>query len=261
MSLHYETAGQGPPVLLIQGVGVAGCAWAPQVEALQDRFTLAWLDNPGIGRSEGPAGGLDRMAEAALEVLDALSWPAAQVAGHSLGGLVAQRLALAHPERVQSLALLSSFARGSATLSFSPLDLALQLRMVLGGQASRRRAFFEFTSAEEPTEENMADELEAAFGRSLSALPPAAFRQVWTLLTTDHRSVLPRLQLPALVIGGTLDRAAPPAQSRLLAQLLGCPLHLFESGHALPVERPAEVNSLLGDFWTRSLASGERNTE
>ncbi len=247
--MHVEHAGTGAPVLLIQGVGVSGCGWAPQVRGLKDAFELAWFDNPGIGRSPGPPGDLEHMVGAALEVLDRLGWALAHVAGHSLGGVVAQRLALDHPSRVRSLALLNTFARGRATLSFSPGALWLQTRMFLGTQASRRRAFFEFVSTLPPTDENL-DRLEAAFGRSLAALPSAARVQLRTLVAADHRAALPSLKLPAIVIGSTHDRPAPVAQSERLAELLGCPLHVFDAGHALPVERADEVNALLRAFWT-----------
>ena len=249
MAVHFESTGSGPAVLLIQGVGVAGCGWAPQVDGLRDGFSMAWFDNPGIGKSEGPPGDLERMVAAAVEVLDALGWGKAHVAGHSLGGVVAQRLALDHPERVRSLALLNTFARGSATLSFTPRAVWKQLRMLIGSQASRRRAFFEFVSEEEPTEANIA-RLESAFGRSLAALPAAARTQLRTLVGADHRDALRDLNLPAIVIGGIFDKPAPIEQSRLLAELLDCPLQTFESGHALPVERADEVNASLRGFWS-----------
>ncbi len=89
MTIHFEHEGQGQPVLLIQGVGVAGCGWRPQVEGLRDRFELAWFDNPGIGASDGPPGDMGRMVKAAVEVLDSMGWNSAHVAGHSLGGMVA----------------------------------------------------------------------------------------------------------------------------------------------------------------------------
>ena len=254
MAIHFDHAGQGEPVLLIQGTGVAGCAWKPQVEGLRDRFQLAWFDNPGIGESPGPPGDMGHMVAAAVEVLDAMGWDSAHVAGHSLGGVVAQRLVLDHPARVRSLALLSTLAQGKATLSFSPAAMWLQMRMLVGSQASRRRAFFEFVSTREPSEANIA-ELEAVFGRSLAALPPAARTQVRTLIGADYRSELGSVKVPAVVIGGEHDKPAPIEQSRILAELLGCPLHTFDSGHALPVERADEVNAVLRAFWDDASAS------
>lgn len=254
MAIHFEHAGQGDPVLLIQGTGIAGCAWKPQVDGLRDRFHLAWFDNPGIGESPGPPGDMSHMVAAAVEVLDAMGWDSAHVAGHSLGGVIAQRLVLDHPSRVRSIALLSTLAQGRATLSFSPGAMWLQMRMLIGSRASRRRAFFEFVSTREPTEAHIAA-LETVFGRSLAALPPAARAQVRALIGADYRSELGTVEVPAVVIGGEHDKPAPIEQSRLLAELLDCPLHTFDSGHALPVERPDEVNAVLRAFWSESSAS------
>lgn len=247
-SIHFETAGSGPPVLMIQGVGVAGRGWTPQVATLKNAFELAWFDNPGLGRSAGPPGDLARMVDAALEVLDACGWASAHIVGHSLGGVIAQKLALDHPQRVRSLALLCTFAKGSATLSFSPESMWRQLRMALGTRASRRRAFYEFVSPRKPTERAMS-RLEDVFGRSLADLPSVARAQVRVLLKADHREALSALRKPTVVIGGLHDRVAPIAQTRLLAQLLRCRHHELDGGHALTVEMAAQVNTLLRLFW------------
>ena len=87
-TIHYEVDGSGPPVLLIQGVGVIGAGWMPQVEGLRNEFTLCVFDHRGIGRS-GSIGrrlSIEAMAGDALALLDALGWERAHVAGHSMGG-------------------------------------------------------------------------------------------------------------------------------------------------------------------------------
>lgn len=251
MPIHYEHDGEGPEVLLIQGTGIAGCGWSPQVEGLRDAFHLAWFDNPGVGRSDGPAGGIERMVAAAVEVLDALGWQRAHVAGHSLGGIIAQRLALDHPSRVRSLALLNTLARGKSAFSFSPASLWLQTRMLVGPRDARRRAFYEFVSTSPPTEERMG-RLEAVFGRALCDLPPATRAQLGVLMKADHRAALAGLEVPSMVVGCMEDKPAPVSESHLLADILGCPLHLFEGGHALLVERPELFNDLLRAHWSKA---------
>ena len=79
---------------MIQGTGVAGCGWSPQVEALQNRYQLAWFDNRGIGKSPGKPTTLDAMAKDVEEVLEHLGWADAHVVGHSLGGVIAQAFAV-----------------------------------------------------------------------------------------------------------------------------------------------------------------------
>src|SRR6476660_9536674 len=100
--LAYDTRGEGPAVLLLQGVGVHGDGWTPQTDALASRFRCITFDNRGMGRSQ-PAGGaitVEQMADDALAILDAEKVEAAHVVGHSLGGLVALRLALEARSRV-----------------------------------------------------------------------------------------------------------------------------------------------------------------
>ncbi|HYH66239.1 MAG TPA: alpha/beta fold hydrolase, partial [Urbifossiella sp.] len=141
--LAYDRRGSGPAVLFIQGVGVHGDGWLPQVEALSDRFTCLTFDNRGVGRSV-PAGGpitVDAMAVDALAVLDAEGVAAAHVVGHSLGGLVAAQLALAARGRVTSLALLCTFADGRAAAPLTLRMMWLGLRSRVGTRAMRRRGF------------------------------------------------------------------------------------------------------------------------
>ena len=128
-------------MIFVQGVGIHGGGWRPQVDALRARFTCLTFDNRGIGRSS-PVRRLtvEQMAGDVLALMDACGWADAHLVGHSLGGLVALRVALAARGRVRSLALLCTFARGR--------DAARSARMVwlgtrsrVGTRAMRRRAF------------------------------------------------------------------------------------------------------------------------
>src|SRR5215467_11349331 len=113
--LHYELQGQGEPVLFIQGCGVAGSGWQPQTDALAKDFLCLTFDNRGIGRSVSAAKHLtvEQMATDARILLDAMGWDSAHIVGHSLGGVIAQQLALDAPHRVRSLSLLCTFSKGS----------------------------------------------------------------------------------------------------------------------------------------------------
>src|SRR5687768_4749782 len=113
--LSYCIAGNGPPVLMIQGAGMHGDGWLPQIEGLADQYRCLRFDNRGMGKSQpfGAAITIEQMAEDARVIMDAEGWQSAHVAGHSMGGLIALHLALSEPKRVRSLALLCTFARGS----------------------------------------------------------------------------------------------------------------------------------------------------
>ena len=105
--LHYEIAGKGDPVLLIMGLGMASTAWWRTVPVLAKRLRVITFDNRGAGRSDAPRGPytLAQLAADAVAVLDAAGEERAHVYGFSLGGMIAQELALRHPERVSKLVL------------------------------------------------------------------------------------------------------------------------------------------------------------
>src|SRR5262249_45206507 len=105
--LYWESIGEGPPVLLVMGLGLSGGAWWRTVDTLSRRFRVITFDNRGVGRSRGltPPYTTEALADDAVAVLDAIGIERAGVYGLSLGGMVAQQLALRHPRRVRSLVL------------------------------------------------------------------------------------------------------------------------------------------------------------
>jgi pimeloyl-ACP methyl ester carboxylesterase len=140
--LAYEVRGKGPPVVFIQGVGIHGAGWAPQVDALAGEFTCLWFDNRGIGGSVGSSDNLSVpiMARDALALMDHLGWEAAHLVGHSMGGLIALELALAARQRVSGLALLCTFADGRQAGNSARM-IWLGTRTRVGTRRMRRNAF------------------------------------------------------------------------------------------------------------------------
>src|SRR6185503_16008027 len=174
VDLHYALSGQGPPVLLIQGIGVVGGCWRPQVEALQGRFQTLLFDNRGIGKSTPCAGpiSIEAMAEDARALMDAVGWESAHVIGHSMGGVIAQQLALDCPKRVRSLSLLCTFARGKDAARLTPWVLWMTLRTRIGTRRIRRRAFLEMlwpmNSLQTADTDALASRIAALIGRDLA---------------------------------------------------------------------------------------------
>src|SRR3954469_6169977 len=109
--LHYLDQGKGDPVLWLQGLNAPAAAWSVQLAHFSQSFRGVAPDARGVGQSDAPPGPYTTrlLADDALAVLDALGIEQAHVVGLSLGGAVAQELALARPERVRSIALLSTF--------------------------------------------------------------------------------------------------------------------------------------------------------
>ena len=140
--ISYRCLGTGPAVLLVQGVGVIGNGWAPQVEALR-QFTVVTFDNRGIGASTAGAApaSIEVLAGDALAIMDAEGLDRFHLAGHSMGGAIAQQIALTARRRVLSLALLCTFSRGAEATRLTWAILAAGLRTRLGTRRMRRRAF------------------------------------------------------------------------------------------------------------------------
>lgn len=254
--LAYEVRGDGPPVLLIQGVGVAGSGWKPQVDALSARFRCLSFDNRGMGMSQPISERLtvERMADDARALMDAEGWESAHVVGHSLGGPVALALALADPARVRSLSLLCTFARGRDATRLTAFMLWVGMRTRIGTRRMRRHAFLQLVmppsalAAED--RDALAAKLAPLFGHDLADQPPVAMKQLAALRAYDATPRLSELAgIPTLVVSAEHDPIAPPASGRALAAgISGARFVQFAgASHGLPIHRAAEVNALLLD--------------
>src|SRR5690606_25776297 len=131
--------------LLIMGFGVPGRFWKPQIKALAASHRVAWFDNPGAGNTRPRKGLLSIRAigDQAAGLLDALGWSDAHVVGVSMGGMIAQALALGHRRRIRSLSLMATHAGGVRNLVPSTRGVSLFLRGFLGPRAGRLRALQE----------------------------------------------------------------------------------------------------------------------
>jgi pimeloyl-ACP methyl ester carboxylesterase len=253
--IHYEVEGEGPPVLLIQGTGIAASGWRRQVEGLRGRFQCAVFDNRGVGRSSPADRSLTvaQMAEDGLAVLDALGWPSAHVIGHSLGGLIAQELALRAPTRVRSLALLCTMRRGPDVARFTWATLWLGLRMMIGTRRMRRLAALDSIVPRrlDPSQDRdrMAAEFAEIFGRDLSQQPSVAFRQVRAMAAHVASDLGPLAGIPTLVVAGDDDRIVRPGLSRELAAAIGGARHveIADAAHAVILHDAARINVLLAE--------------
>jgi aminoacrylate hydrolase len=266
-TLSYLVTGNGPAVLLIQGVGVVGEGWRPQIDALRDRYTTVSFDNRGIGSSTIRSGKLsvEAMAEDALAIMDAERIDRFHVVGHSLGGLIAEEVALRAPGRVKSLALLCTFARGKQGARMTPAMIVTGLRTRIGTRAMRRSAFLGLvmppailTGRDRAA---MAEELRLRFGRDLADQPPIILKQVTAMARYDASARFGQLAgIPTLVVSAALDRISLPAFGReLAASIPGARLvEIPDAGHGVTIHAPAEINALLADHLAGAEASAPR---
>jgi 3-oxoadipate enol-lactonase len=258
--LSYEVTGRGTPVLFIQGIGVAGSGWSTQTEGLKDAFTCLSFDNRGLGASMPCSGPItvEAMAEDALALMDQLQWTSAHVVGHSMGGPIAVQLALNHPERVRSLSLMCTFARGSDGAKLTPWVLWMTLRTRLGTKRMRRRAFLEMlyppeylATLDQNAQDALASKIAPIIGRDLAVQPPVLMRQLQALAKHDVYTRLGELgRIPTWVISGAHDKIArPDSGERLAAAIPGASFECVEdASHGLPIHLVDRVNGKLREF-------------
>jgi pimeloyl-ACP methyl ester carboxylesterase len=239
-------------VLFIQGVGVHGEGWRPQVESLAAHYTCVTFDNRGVGQSVPAAAPISvpQMAADARAVLDGLGVKSAHVVGHSLGGLVALQLALDARPRVRSLSLLCTFASGRAAAPLTPRMIWLGLRSRVGTRKMRRRGFLAIImppgNLGDP--EASAAELAALFGHDLGDQLPIVDVQLKAMRGADLTTRLSALAgLPTLVMSAAHDPIAPPSVGRVMAA--GIPsaryVEAADASHGLPITHAAWVNGEL----------------
>ncbi len=227
-----------PPVVLIHGAGGSHLHWPPYLRRLPGTDVLA-LDLPGHGRSAGA--GRDSIANYAADLLawlDALAVERAVLCGHSMGGAVAQWLALERPERVAGLVLMGT----GAMLRVAPILLETVLNnpaAVLGMMAD-----WLYGPAAPPA-------LRELGMQAMAAVPPAVFHG--DLLACDQFDVRGRLAeicVPTLVVGATEDKMTPLKFSHYLAENIpGAQLVIVaEAGHMMMLERPDEVGAAVTRF-------------
>lgn len=132
MRISWERHGSGPSLLLIHGLGYARWGWEPVVEPLARSFDVILFDNRGVGESDAPPGPYSaaEMAGDALQVLDEASVERAHVVGTSLGGMIAQELALGWPERVEKLVLACTTPGGPEAFPMPQRTVDLMLARV-----------------------------------------------------------------------------------------------------------------------------------
>ena len=252
--LSYRRTGSGPVVLFIQGAGLVGEGWRPQVDGLRDRYTAISFDNRGIGGSEIRSGKLtiEAMALDALAIMDAEGIDRFHVASHSMGGLIAQEVALIAPGRVKSLALLCTFARGKQAARLTLAIIVIGLRTRIGTRAMRRNAFLGLVmppavlAGRDRTQ--LAEELAPLFGHDIADQPPIILKQLATMAKYDASARLGQLAaIPTLVASAELDRIALPAFGRELAAAIPGArfVELPGAGHGVPIHAASEVNDLL----------------
>jgi 3-oxoadipate enol-lactonase len=252
VNIAWESLGDGPPLLLIHGLGYERHGWGPLPGLLAGDFRVLLFDNRGIGESDAPPGPYTTalMAGDALGVLDAAGVERAHVVGTSLGGMVAQELVLTAPERVDRLVLACTTpGHDTYPIPQRTLDLVARFPTLAPEEAYRlgvENALADRTVAERP------ELVEEIFAYRLAHPPDMAGWQAQAAASLGFDAV-PRLgevQAPTLVQHGTGDHVVDVRNAPLLAEVIpGARLELYDDlGHLFFWEEPARVAADLRSF-------------
>ncbi len=251
--LHVERRGQGEPLLLIQGMAASSAQWGePFLRALDRDFELILYDHRGIGRSGPIAGDLTTavLAADARAVLDALAVDCTHVFGFSLGGMVAQELALDAPERIATLTLAGTSCGGTQSKPTSAEVVHALTTAVLSGDRERilKTGFGVLVSAAFAADRaNYPPFAEAARVHPLAI--QSLMDQQSAVIAHDAYGRLRGLAVPTLVVHGTEDRMLEAVNGDLIASMVpGARLELLDGvGHLVFWEQPERVAELVRD--------------
>jgi len=256
IQLYYEVRGEGEPLVLIMGLGANTRGWDMQVPAFSREFQVVAFDNRGSGRSDKPASSYSMrlFADDTAGLMDALGIASAHVYGQSMGGLIAQELALSYPQRVRTLVLGSTSCGGQRAVGALPEHLTLMASLnTLSPEEAAEKGLPLMYSAE-----FIARKRQELIARALAEAelrpPPDAFaRQVQAAVRHEAYDRLPQIRCPTLVISGSDDKIVPAENSRILAeQIPGAELVLLpKAGHGYLVECADESNAIVLDFLRR----------
>jgi pimeloyl-ACP methyl ester carboxylesterase len=258
INMEYYVEGSGPPLLMIMGFGLQASAWGETfLTELRRHFRTIRFSNRGMGLTDKPDAEytIRMMADDAAGLLEELRIDRAHVLGVSMGGMIAQELALNHPQQVQRLLLLCTTcgARGVqpepevvATMVVTP-GLSPQDQIRKGWSVSVTPEFLE--KGRDILEEACRGDFEN----------PAPFyvlgRQAAAIMRFDTYERLPQIRAPTLVIHGDRDQLVPVQNARILHERIpNCALRIVPGApHGFNLERPKEVAQAVIQFLSTSV--------
>jgi 3-oxoadipate enol-lactonase len=250
--LHYKSAGQGTPVIMVHGLSDDHTLWRHQVPALAERYRVISLDVRGHGRSGKPRQPWDvpTLADDLVALLDSLELDSAVLVGLSMGGGISQTAAIRHPERVRALALLStssSFPEATRERFRRRADVAERDGLAPLVDSMVERWFAPEFRAAHPEEIARTRE-------TVLANDPLAFATACRAnAARDWTGELDRIGCPVLVLAGARDPGeATRSAETFRRRLRDVEVHVVEgASHLLPVEQPERTNHLLLRFLDR----------
>jgi len=250
---YWSTAGEGPRVLLVMGYCMRGDIWRPQIEGLRADHQVAWYDHRGLGESErGPKKRwtIADMAGDAISVMDGLNWDTAHLVGVSMGGMIAQEMALAAQERFNSLTLIATNCGGPLPRKIPPLK---GLKAFLGANVKRgeerleaiRHLLYPDDYFAVTDQGALRERVRLQLGRPVPRSTQLA--HLYAVGRHDTRKRLKHISLPTLIMKAGQDILVRPAASDRLKKRIPHAdfLEISDAGHGIIFQSADQVNSAL----------------
>jgi pimeloyl-ACP methyl ester carboxylesterase len=251
IELDYERSGSGPPLLLIMGMSGTALHWGePFLELLRHDFEVIVYDHRGVGEStplEGPVT-IAGLAEDASALLAALDIDSADVLGISMGGMIAQELALAHPDQVRTLTLGCTYCGGAGMVQPDPAVLQRLADAMMSGDRERAlRAGWEMNVSDAIAKDAEAYAAFVAIAQQRAVAVPVIMAQLQACMAHDTSTRLQQLAMPTLVIHGTEDQMIPVGNGgQVASRIQGARLEIFDgAGHMFLWEQPGRAAELV----------------
>jgi 3-oxoadipate enol-lactonase len=254
--IAWESEGpeDAPAVLLIMGLAYPAAMWFRLVPALAEGHRVIRVDNRGAGRTGDVPGApytVETMAADCLAVLDAAGVGAAHVVGISMGGLMAQEIALTSPERVRSLCLVATHP-GIPHAVMNPEATAMLMKRGQLTPQEAAEASVPFNYAPATPRERIEEDWAVRF--PLAATNEGYLAQVMGSSRWDGYDRIARITAPTLVVHGELDALVPPENGRIIAgRIPGAELVMIpNANHVLMTDQPEQVSKVLVDWLDRN---------
>ncbi len=251
IELSYERAGSGPPLLMIMGMSGTFDHWnAAFLAELRQDFETIVYDHRGVGASSRLGGPITiaQLAQDAAGLLAALELDSAHVLGISMGGMVAQELALAHPERIRALTLGCTYCGGEGSaVASEEVMRRLAEGMTSGDRERAIRTGWEVNVSPEFAADDEAYARFKEIGLRRAVPVEVIMQQMRAITEHDTSARLPEIALPTLVMHGTLDQLLPVQNGHMIAGLIpDSRLEIFDGvGHMFFWEQPERSAELV----------------
>ncbi len=257
--IYYQVRGGGPPLILLMGFGADGAVWEQHAAVYEQHFQCIILDNRGVGQSDQPAGpySTEMMAADTIAVMDQLNVATAQVAGISMGGAIAQSIAIQYPDRVSSLCLISTWP------VFNQYAISVYENLKKIRRVAAPDVFMELLQlwifAPPYYESDYQSLIEGQQAALATQTPQTTAGFDGQLDACIHHNTVDRLheiQVPTLITIGMMDVFTPPAFSHILHdKIAGSIIERFpDGGHVHHWEDLDRFNRITLDFLKRHQA-------